>query len=260
MLFDVVDGSGPLSANKPPVRKQGSGCGRRRAVLWHIGLNPMGDSDAPEVTDEFQRSGVPLFFFSYAHAGQPSPLVVEFFNDLSVDVAELVGMPAGSDPGFMDQSMVGGATWGEELLNAVGTCQVFIALLSGPYVASSWCGKEWSAFSKRKVISRSGDDATFRTGMIPVIWTTPMPDENRLPLPVTRVQRFSPRELNGENIRGPYEANGVYGLLRQNLLEQYRWVVWRLAQSIAEFHFAYRVEPLVLREHDLGDIFRERQP
>ena len=87
-----------------------------------------------------------------------------------------------------------------------------------------------------------------------------VPDEHRLPLPVTRVQRFSPRELNGENIRGPYEANGVYGLLRQNLLEQYRWVVWRLAQSIAEFHFAYRVEPLVLREDDLGDIFRERQP
>jgi TIR domain len=219
----------------------------------------MGDSNALSGPDEFQRRAAPLFFFSYAHAGQPSPLVVNFFNDLSVDVAELVGMSTGSDPGFMDQSMVGGARWTGELLNAVGTCQVFIALLSGPYVASPWCGREWFAFSRRKVISRSGDDATFQTGMIPVIWTTPMPDEQRLPLAVTQVQRFSPRELQGEDVRA-YEANGVYGLLRQDLVAQYRWVVWRLAQSIADFHFAYRVEPLVLSEDELDDIFRERQP
>jgi hypothetical protein len=220
----------------------------------------MEDSDAPEVSDEFPPRAAPLFFFSYAHAGTPSPYVIEFFNDLSVDVAELVGMPAGSDPGFMDQSMPGGASWTGELLNAVGTCQVFIALLSGPYVQSPWCGKEWFAFSRRKVISRGGDHATFRTGMIPVIWTTPMPGEQRLPLAITRVQRFSPRELHGEDVRGPYEANGVYGLLRQKRVEQYQWVVWRLAQSIAEFHFACQVEPLVLREDELHDIFREREP
>lgn len=219
----------------------------------------MGDNDAPRGPDEIPRRAAPLFFLSYAHAGQPSPHVVEFYNDLSVDVAELVGMPTGSDPGFLDQSMAGGTTWSAELLNAVGTCQVFIALLSGPYVRSAWCGREWDAFSRRNVISRSGNQATFRTGMIPVIWTTPMPDEQLLPLPVTRVQRFAPRELHGEDMRGTYEANGIYGLLRQNLVEPYRWVVFRLAQSIAEFHFAYRVEPLVLREDELDDIFLMRQ-
>jgi hypothetical protein len=220
----------------------------------------MGDIGAPQVPDEFQRRGEPLFFFSYAHAGQPSPFVVDFFNDLSVDVAELVGMPTGSDPGWMDRSMAGGESWTGELLYAVGTCQVFVALLSGPYVASPWCGKEWYAFSRRKVISRTGDHATFQTGMIPVSWTTPMPDEHRMPASVTRVQRFSPRERHGEDMRGAYEADGVYGLLRQRLETEYRWVVWRLAQSIAEFHFAYQVEPLVLREDELHDIFREREP
>jgi hypothetical protein len=229
-------------------------------VLWHIGLYTMHDAGVPEVPEEFYQRAAPLFFLSYAHAGQQNPLVIEFFSDLSVDVAELVGTLPGADPGFMDQSMPGGSRWTGELLHAVGTCQVFIALLSGPYVASSWCAREWFAFSRRKVASRSGDHATFRTGIIPVIWTTPMPDEHQLPLPITKVQRFAPRELHGEDMRGPYEANGVYGLLRQGRVEQYRGVVWRLAQTIAEFSFACRVEPLVLREDDLNDIFLERQP
>jgi hypothetical protein len=223
----------------------------------------MGDNDAPREPHEFPHRAAPLFFLSYAHAGQPSPHVVEFFNDLSVDVAELVGMPTGSDPGFLDQSMAGGTRWSPELLNAVGTCQVFIALLSGAYVRSPWCAKEWDAFSRRRVVNRNGDEATFRTGMIPIIWTTPMPDEQVLPLPVTQVQRFAPRELHGEDIRGAYggtyEANGVYGLLRQDLVAPYRWFVLRLAQSIAGFHFSHRVEPLVLREDQLDNIFLMRQ-
>ncbi|HEY1623084.1 MAG TPA: TIR-like protein FxsC [Streptosporangiaceae bacterium] len=211
------------------------------------------------MSDEFHRRSAPLFFLSYAHVGHPSPLVVKFFNDLSEDVAEAVGRPTGSEPGFMDRSMAGGARWTGELLKAIGTCQVFIALLSDPYVASSWCSKEWFAFSRRKVISRSGEDAAFQTGMIPVTWAAPIP-EFRLPEPVRLVQRFSPREFGGENMRAPYETDGIYGLLRQQLEPHYRWVVWRLAQSIAEFHFAYRVEPLVLHEEELHDTFREKQP
>jgi hypothetical protein len=202
------------------------------------------------------RPRVPLFFLSYAHAGRPSKLVTDFFDDLSEDVAALVGLQAGTEPGFMDRSIPGGTQWLAELLDIVGTCQVFIALLSHPYVTSPWCSKEWDAFSRRKVVSITDDPVTHRTGMIPVVWS-PMP-ERRCPRVVSDVQRFLPRGLAGEDISDQYQAEGVYGFKRLNQESQYRFVVWRLAQSIAEFHFACQVEPHVLRPAELRDIFREK--
>ena len=67
----------------------------------------------------------------------------------------------GADPGFMDLSMNPGSEWRGELLEAVGTCKVFVALLSPSYTASEWCGKEWDAFSRRKV---TGGDPGGNTG------------------------------------------------------------------------------------------------
>jgi hypothetical protein len=201
------------------------------------------------------RPRVPLFFLSYAHTGRPGKLVTDFFDDLSEDVAALIGLQAGTEPGFMDRSMPGGVRWLAELLDAVGSCQVFIALLSDPYVTSQWCSKEWYAFSRRKVVSITDDPVTHRTGMIPVVWS-PMP-ARRCPQVVSDVQRFLPRGLAGEDISDQYETDGVYGFKRLNQESQYRCVVWRLAQSIAEFHFACQVEPLILRPVELRDIFRE---
>jgi hypothetical protein len=201
------------------------------------------------------RPRAPVFFLSYARGRGPATQVAEFFKDLSDDVAELVGRPVGSDPGFMDRSMSGGVRWRPELLRAVGTCQVFVALLSDPYVASQWCSKEWYAFSRRSVVGVSDDEVTHGTGVVPVIWA-PIPTR-RLPRVVRDVQRFEPRGLNGEDIGAQYKAEGVYGFKRlQEAL--YRCAVWRLAQAIAEFHFAYQVKSLVLEPDDLCDIFREK--
>jgi hypothetical protein len=151
--------------------------------------------------------------------------------------------------------MIGGVRWRGELLQAVGTCQVFVALLSDPYVASEWCSKEWYAFSQRTVISVTADDVIHRTGVIPVIWT-PIPS-GRLPQVVKDVQRFEPRGLTGEDISAQYRTEGIYGIRRLYQEASYRCVVWRLAQAIAEFHFAYQVKSLVLEHTDLRDIFRE---
>ena len=201
------------------------------------------------------RPRAPLFFLSYARGGR-APHVADFFNDLSDDVAQLVGRPAGSDPGFMDRSMHSGALWLGELLHAVGTCQVFIALLCDPYVASEWCSKEWDAFSRRPVRSRDTDQVTNRTGIVPVLWA-PMP-ERPPPRVISSVQRFEPRGLKGEDISRLYQAEGVYGLKRLNHIDPYQCVVWHLAQAIAKFNFAHKVESLVLEPDDLRDIFREK--
>lgn len=200
-------------------------------------------------------SEAPLFFLSYAHTAPPGKEVIKFFADLSEDVAAQVSLPTGSEPGFMNKSMHAGSLWAEDLLSAVGTCQVFVALLSDPYVASEWCSREWFAFSQRKVTNVSGDVNPHRTGMIPV-WWTPVP-MHRLPAAVTKVQFFSPRAMPGENIAARYESDGVYGLMRRRKEALYRGVVWHLAQSIAEFHFSCEVASQILREGELHDIFRE---
>lgn len=208
------------------------------------------------VPDEV-RPRAPLFFLSYAHArrpDEPNQWVVQFFDDLSENVAELAGRPAGSDPGFIDRSMAGGTRWPGELLKAVGTCKVFVALLSDPYVASSWCGMEWYAFSQRRVSRRAGADSVYETGIIPVLWT-PVPLD-RLPPAVGEVQRFTPRGLPDPTIPARYAAEGIYGLMRMGQEMHYQAVVWRLAQSIAEFHFGYEVDQRVLSLSELRDTFR----
>jgi TIR domain len=212
------------------------------------------------------RPRAPLFFLSYAHAAwqrsqgahpEPNQRVAEFFDDLSENVAQLVARPPGADPGFMDRGIPGGTRWTPELLEAVGTCQVFVALLSDPYVSSEWCGMEWYAFSQRTVTRRAGDGIGHQTGIIPVIWT-PVP-ETRLPKVVRAVTRFSPRGLADANIPARYETDGVFGLKYTGPDGFYQGVVWRLAQRIAEFHFGHVVQPRVMRERDLRDIFRESQ-
>jgi hypothetical protein len=209
----------------------------------------------------------PLFFLSYAHAvegyqangprQEPNRRVVTFFDDLSENVAELVSRPAGLDPGYMDRSMHGGVRWTSELLRAIGTCQIFVALLSAPYFDSVWCSKEWFAFSQRLVGRQSGDGPDHQTAIIPVIWA-PLP-QDRIPAVVNSVQRFSPSGLVNAEIIAQYEENGVVGLLRMQQESSYQTVVWRLAQRIAKINYSHRVEPRLLDESDLCDVFREQE-
>lgn len=76
------------------------------------------DADVPFGNDEGDREPrAPVFFLSYARVGRYGK---DAFADLSQDVAELAGRPAGSDPGFMDRSMGGGEEWLRELLREEG--------------------------------------------------------------------------------------------------------------------------------------------
>ncbi len=202
----------------------------------------------------------PLFFLSYAHAAElrsqggreRNRLVIKFFRDLSENVGYLVSRPAGADP-----AIAGGAHWTAELLEAIGTSQVFVALLSAQYFTSEWCSKEWHAFSQRDVISFAGGRPDHQTAIIPVVWA-PVPDD-RIPPVVAQVQRFSPAALPHTNIAAQYKDHGIVGLLQMRRATAYQGVVWQLAQHIASFHYNHRVEPRTLRESDLRDIFLEHE-
>ena len=128
----------------------------------------------------------PLFFLSYAQAAgrrrpdshrradfpvrEPNRDVIAFFDDLNRDVAELVDRPTGADPGFIDRDIPAGSLWEPTLLQAIGTCQVFVALMSARYFTSPWCGREWHAFSQRTVTPRAGAEPGHETAIVPVVW------------------------------------------------------------------------------------------
>ena len=212
------------------------------------------------------ESAAPLFFLSYRHGhrishGLPHDMnrhFAKFFTDLSENVAELVSLPIGIDPGFMDRSIDSGKRWTNELLEALGTCQIFVSLLSGPYFTSPWCGMEWCAFTQRNVHSRATGRLSGETAIVPVVWAAPLPDD-RMPEVVKDVQRFSPSRLPDTDINAQYEADGIYGLSQIRSDLAYQAVVWRLAQRIAELRYTHWVEPQVLARSELRDIFRKRE-
>lgn len=210
----------------------------------------------------------PLFFLSYAHSvplrrqkratQDPGQHIIRFFDDLSENVAELAARLPGSDPGYIDQSMPSGRQWSRELLDALSTCQAFVALLSAQYFSRPWCGMEWYAFSQRTVVSRPSGQVSNETAIIPVVWAS-LPPPEQIPPVVSAIQRFTPPGLP-DGIASQYEKDGVFGLMRIGHESDYDAVVWRLAQRIAELHYGYDIKPHDFRDsEELRDIFREQR-
>ncbi|RZT76970.1 TIR domain-containing protein [Micromonospora violae] len=190
----------------------------------------------------------PLFFISYSGApvgratGQPAEHLSRFFVDLSVHVSELVGPVTGVDAGFLDTSIAGGEQWSPELLQAAGTCQVFVPLVSSALILSDWCGREWDAFSRRRVTPRHSSASVHETAIVPVTWSST--SGMALPRVLRDIQRFTPTAPD-PGIAAHYQREGVYGLLSMEWENMYRVVVWRLAQRIVDIHRSYLVEPWV---------------
>ncbi len=203
---------------------------------------------------EGNPQGGPIFFLSYARVrpSRTSPAgprdvnqyVVRLFDDLSMHVDQLVGSPTGVDPGFLDRSMEGGTMWAREVFAAVGTCHVFIPLISSGYVESNWCAMEWHAFSRRNVgRPRPPTSPGSKTAILPVTWS-PMRDD-QLPPAVREIQFFLPQRLTDPGITQRYLTEGVYGLLALNDEAAYQAVAWRLACRIVDAYHAYHVEPWI---------------
>ncbi|HZM82345.1 MAG TPA: TIR-like protein FxsC [Candidatus Limnocylindrales bacterium] len=194
--------------------------------------------------DELDARG-PVFYLSYARSrppkGTPSDAGTEqyvrkFYQDISVNVAELIATPIGRYAGFMDTSIEVGDKWTSELLWAVGHCSVFVALLSRPYLERQWCAMEWDLFSQRKVVSRSGLERE-STAILPVLWTP----VGAVPPMVAEISRFSPRRL--PEIADAYGLDGVFGLMRTHQSQAYEATVWLLALEIQRIYHEYHVSP-----------------
>lgn len=195
-------------------------------------------------------SCAPIFFLSYPRPKllglpatapeQVNPLVPRLFDDLNRHVNELIPRRPGEGPGFLDVAIRGGTDWQDNLFHAVGTCQVFVALISPNYVhGSQWCAREWDAFTRRKFSARTGAMVHGESPIVPVLWV-PVADD-QLPPDVAAINRFTPRDLpTGTEA---FERNGLYGLLQLGYEDIYRAIVWKLAQHIRYVYSTYVVEP-----------------
>jgi hypothetical protein len=230
--------------------------------LWTL---PWGAEESETVGDREMQipEGSPLFFVSYPRSrlrtsrttaqGNADRYVQEFFEALSDHVRELVGRSTGADPGFLDQSMDGGRQWEPDMLRAVGSCQVFIPLISPSLFESDWCGKEWDAFAKRTVINRKTKKSDEESAIVPVTW---LPTKEADPEIVQRIHRFEPKRLPDPDTRDLYWSEGIYGLRVIQEDRHYQIAVWHLAQRIRDIYWSHWVEPKVIENSTgLNNVF-----
>ncbi|MEU4244132.1 TIR-like protein FxsC [Actinoplanes sp. NPDC026619] len=199
-----------------------------------IRIQPRAGGSRPRTEEDH-----PVFFMSYARSprsGQSAalmelnPHVTAFYDDLSADVNDLLGTGPGKEPGFIDESVLGGERWTRKVLRAVNSCQVFLPLISSAYFTNEWASAEWNAFARREVRPRAGGEVSSSAAIIPIVWI-PMP-ESQLP-EVADVPHFVPPRLSAE-AREMYLREGLYGLRRIGAHNAYDEIVWRLAQHIVQ--------------------------
>jgi hypothetical protein len=193
----------------------------------------------------------PVFFVSHATAHdqadgpkEPNSVFLEFATDLNEDLNHGMARRAGANPGFIDRGLRGGQDWEQEILTAIGTCQVLVALISEPFSQSPWCGMEWHAFTRRRTWRRSdGSLVEHSRCVLPVLWN--VSSEDSAPQIVLRHQRFKPRPTRQSPLDQLYRSEGgIYGMYRVEY-DAYRATVWRIAQEIQQLVSQFWVEPLI---------------
>ena len=208
----------------------------------------------------------PVFFVSHATAHdpngdgvmEPNAVFTEFVRALDEDLNHMMARRAGANPGFIDRSMRAGSSWERQILNAIGTCQVLVALVSEPFSNSEWCGMEWHAFTNRATWRRSdGVRMDEPQCALPVLWTVnPQGDHPKI---VMKQQRFRPRPTQRSPLDQLYLREGLYGMYRAEP-DAYHSTVWRIAQEIQRLATEYWVEPLIPTDSKtLINVFAEEE-
>jgi FxsC-like protein len=171
---------------------------------------------------------------SYAR-GDDDPFVQQFFADLSDEIRGRTGIRDRRPVGFLDQANIPpGAQWPRDLTKALSDCQSFLALTSPGYYLSTYCGKEFHAFSTRldeyERIHRIRPPA-----LLTVQW---FPAQNS-PVAVDLIQRL-PTSLGEE-----YHQHGLRPLLKlSNLRDAYQRCLFLLAEHIVRTAKAHRIPGL----------------
>jgi FxsC-like protein len=171
---------------------------------------------------------------SYAR-GDDDAFVQQFFNDLSDEVRGRAGVDHKQPVGFLDTASIPlGARWNTELTNALSTCQCFLALTSPNYLLSSFCGKEFQAFTTR-LHEYERHHQIWPPALLTVQW---FPTRN-LPETVNRFQRRT------ADLGQDYKQHGLRPLLKlSHLRDAYQRCIFTLAEHIVRTAEAHRIPKL----------------
>lgn len=185
------------------------------------------------------------FFFSYTRSNN-SNYLRQFFNDLSEEVRELNGLPAGSPVGFFDQRDIElGSEWEEDILQALQDSKVLVSIYSPGYFKSAYCGREWRFFQMRRELyvktlkAEGATAAELPPSIKPVLWVAPLPADLE---PLVGALQYT--------VEDPHSVHNTEGL-RYVLqkLHDYRSIyvdyVRRLAKSILQAGQAHPLPKLV---------------
>jgi hypothetical protein len=201
-------------------------------------------------------------FLSYAHLSPESDRLAErFYNELRDNLQTLIALPLSTDIGFFDKVKIRPAVhWDQELADALGTCQVLVALVSVPYLKREWCGKEWHAFKMRDPVPKPDANRSPNLGpIIPVRWT-PVPSF-KLPAEVGKVQFFTPTNTADQHeLSDVYNEEGVFRLLRAGNEGAFGEIVWQLAKCIQDIYYCQQLLSKEFAPSDLRNIFEDDAP
>jgi hypothetical protein len=129
----------------------------------------------------------PLFFFSYARADRsgagngllraqdagPGNSVDKFYNNLCDEVAALTGLRS-VDVGYYDvRNLELGVLWPKELMEALQSALVMVALFSPTYFSRPACGREFQVFRRRHEALTKNLGRTTEPRVLPVLWVRP---------------------------------------------------------------------------------------
>lgn len=191
-------------------------------------MSPAGGATAPSTPSDRNL----YFFLSYAHSAplmlghrveDPDKWVKVFFDDLSREIRQCLGISHEPRVGFFDGTLPEGADWKAELAEALGSAHVFVPLCSPGYFSNSWPLGELAAFRRRLRAYRPGGAEQH---VAPVLWI-PMPSWEQTEESREALRRISDVPAYGEN--------GLRALcMLSPYRQQYRAVLGRLAEEIAE--------------------------
>ncbi|MER6244335.1 TIR-like protein FxsC [Streptomyces griseorubiginosus] len=109
-------------------------------------------------------------FLSYSGQDDESKLVTDFFGDLCEELGRITTLDA-NQIGYQYTQMRAAMEWRKVLTEALGTCKVFVPLLSPRFFASEFCGKEWWVFTERqRLYTESTPGAQQPQCILPVMW------------------------------------------------------------------------------------------
>ncbi|GIJ40096.1 TIR-like protein FxsC [Micromonospora andamanensis] len=163
------------------------------------------------------------FFLSYAR-GDEDALVQRFYEELSAEVRLIAGLSRDEKVGFVDRTMHVGERWPQRLVEALGSCRSFLALMTPRYFQSRPCGQEWQFFAERT--ARFENQRQVDTSLLkPLMWIPAQPGRLH---PVAR-----PLQYSSDSLGELYQRLGLRQLMRlQRHSDDYRTFLFELANQI----------------------------